>query len=206
MPGSGVEDARRLAWERRVEPTLLGLAVLFLVVYAVPILGPDLPESLRRACAYLGWIIWAIFAVDYAVRVLLAILDAERNQPNANITTFGDALWWAMTTITTVGYRDRFPVTGAGRFVAAGLMVAGIALLGVVTATVAAWFVQRVTEVQQAEAATRAQVDRSPQTFRRCAPSFARTPLIEATPRLEPPALGARGLSGRAVILTRCPA
>lgn len=64
-----------------------------------------------------------------------------------------------MTTITTVGYGDRFPVTGSGRLVAAGLMVAGIALLGVVTASVAAWFVERVTQVQRSEAATRAEVE-----------------------------------------------
>lgn len=89
----------------------------------------------------------------------LAILDAERGKPDANITSFSDAAWWAMTTITTVGYGDRFPVTGTGRLVAAAMMVAGIALLGVVTASVAAWFVERVAAVTQAETATRAEVE-----------------------------------------------
>ena len=74
----------------------------------------------------------------------LAVLDAERDAPEASITTFGDAVWWTLTTISTVGYGDRFPVTTEGRVVAASLMVAGIALLGVVTASIAAWFVETV--------------------------------------------------------------
>jgi voltage-gated potassium channel len=80
----------------------------------------------------------------------LAVLDAERGQPGANITNLGDAIWWAITTMTTVGYGDRFPVTGTGRLVAAGLMVGGIALLGVVTATLASWLVERVAEETEA--------------------------------------------------------
>lgn len=74
----------------------------------------------------------------------LAILDAERKNPQANITTFPDALWWAATTVTTVGYGDRYPTTVEGRWIATGLMLAGIALLGVVTATLAHWFVDQV--------------------------------------------------------------
>lgn len=74
----------------------------------------------------------------------LAVLDAERDAPEANITTFGDALWWASTTVTTVGYGDRFPVTGEGRLVAVVLMVLGIGLVGAVTAAVATWILGRV--------------------------------------------------------------
>ena len=74
----------------------------------------------------------------------LAVLDAERDAPDASITTFGDALWWTITTISTVGYGDRYPVTVQGRVVAGALMVAGIALLGVVTASIASWFVESV--------------------------------------------------------------
>jgi voltage-gated potassium channel len=84
----------------------------------------------------------------------LAVLDAERGKPGANIETFGDALWWAATTIMTVGYGDRFPTTTEGRLVAVGLMGTGIALLGVVTAALASWFVQQLSEVQSAERQT----------------------------------------------------
>ena len=82
----------------------------------------------------------------------LAVLDAERSSPNANITDFGDAMWWAITTMTTVGYGDHYPVTAVGRLVAFGLMIGGIALLGTVTATLASWLVETVAaEKEQAE-------------------------------------------------------
>lgn len=71
----------------------------------------------------------------------LAVLDVEQDTAGANITTLGDALWWAATTVTTVGYGDTYPVTNTGRVVAIALMLVGIALVGVVTASVAAWFI-----------------------------------------------------------------
>ncbi len=89
----------------------------------------------------------------------LAVLDAERLAPGANITSIGDALWWVATTITTVGYGDQFPVTYAGRLVGLGLMVTGIALLGVITAALASWFVEKVAEAaQSAEQRTESEV------------------------------------------------
>jgi voltage-gated potassium channel len=73
----------------------------------------------------------------------LAVLDAEQDSPHSNITHYGDALWWAAETVTTVGYGDFYPVTPEGRMVAVVLMVIGIGLVGTVTAAVAAWFVRR---------------------------------------------------------------
>ncbi|MFB1297319.1 potassium channel family protein [Mycobacterium sp. pW049] len=90
----------------------------------------------------------------------LAVLDAEREQPGSAITSFGKALWWAITTVTTVGYGDLAPVTTTGRVVAALLMIGGISLLGIVTATLASWIVQRVAEEDTAnQAATAAQIE-----------------------------------------------
>jgi voltage-gated potassium channel len=194
-------------------------AVLFLLAYAVPIIYPDSPSWVLDWCRWLSWITWAMFAVDIAVRLLLAdqrlrylahhwydvvvlalpllrplrllrlipllsvlnrrarvrlrgrlaiyvaggasllafcaalaVLDAERSNPDANITDFGDAIWWAITTMSTVGYGDRYPITGIGRLVAFGLMIGGIALLGTVTATLASWLVETVAaEKEQAE-------------------------------------------------------
>lgn len=74
----------------------------------------------------------------------LAILDAERLAPNATITDFGKALWWSFVTVTTVGYGDLSPVTWQGKCIAVGLMITGIALIGVVTATLASWIVDSV--------------------------------------------------------------
>ena len=188
-------------------------AVVFLGVYAWPILDPDLPTGLDRACSVVGWAVWVLFAVDYVARVAgaprrvswilrhplelvvlvlpmlrplrvlrlvvllrvlnrtaagnlrgrvaiyvsagtsliafvaaLAVLEAERGSAEPSITTFGDAMWWACTTMTTVGYGDLYPVTTAGRFVGVGLMIGGIALLGTVTATFASWLVEAVRE------------------------------------------------------------
>jgi voltage-gated potassium channel len=82
----------------------------------------------------------------------LAVLDVERPSPDANISDFGDAIWWAVTTMTTVGYGDHYPVTSIGRVVAFGLMLGGITLLGTVTATLASWLVETVAaEKEQAE-------------------------------------------------------
>ena len=93
----------------------------------------------------------------------LAMFDAERGAPDGNIKTFPDALWWAIATVTTVGYGDYSPTTAVGRVVAVGLMVAGIALLGIVTATLASWLVQRVAEQDDAnQAATQYQIAELP--------------------------------------------
>ena len=89
----------------------------------------------------------------------LATLDAERHEPGSSIRTFGQALWWALTTITTIGYGDTVPVSTEGRFIAALLMIGGVALIGVVTATLASWIVSLVEEENaEQEAATQAQV------------------------------------------------
>jgi voltage-gated potassium channel len=61
------------------------------------------------------------------------IMDLERENPELN--TFGEALWWAIVTSTTVGYGDRVPLTPAGQFVAVILMILGIGLFGTLAAT-----------------------------------------------------------------------
>ncbi len=204
------DEPRIAAYDARVDWWLTGLAVLFLVVYAVQVLAQPVGATDAALEAVLTGV-WVLFGLDYLVRIALArrrlrfvrthlvdlailllpmfrqlralrvitiisvlnrqlrddvrgrvvvyvtatvalvgfvaslaVLDAERDVEGASITTFGDAVWWTITTISTVGYGDRYPVTFEGRVVAGALMVAGIALLGVVTASIASWFVENL--------------------------------------------------------------
>ena len=142
-----------------------------LAVVALPLLRPlrllrlvVLVAALQKA---IGGAIRGRVVVYTAVAVVLlvyvaslAILETERFEPDSKIKTFGDALWWSVTTITTVGYGDLSPVTGTGRVIAVVLMIGGISLVGVVTATLASWIIQRVAEEDSAnQAATAAQID-----------------------------------------------
>ncbi|MGW0363324.1 potassium channel family protein [Streptomyces sp. NPDC002990] len=212
------EQSVQLRWERRTQKPLLVLAVAFAVAYAVPIVVPDAEPVVHRACTVTEWLVWAVFAADYLVRLALsparkafvrthwldlvavalplvqplrllrlvstlllvgrrarmapqirlttymagavvglmmfgslAVLSVERDAPGGNIRNLGDAVWWSFTTMTTVGYGDHSPTTGLGRVLAVGLMLSGIALLGVVTANIAAWFISRFERDDRAE-------------------------------------------------------
>jgi voltage-gated potassium channel len=212
-------------YERLTRVPLTVLGVLYLGVYAWPILDTDLSRPWRLLFNHAATAIWVVFGADFTIRfavavdrrtflkrnwldlvlialpmfrplralravtglriigrstapfarrqvvgatslavaaagaiAALAILEAERANPDANIRTYGDGLWWAITTITTVGYGDRYPTTIEGKFVAAGLMIAGIALLGVITASLASWFVERIRAVEDTEQLTHAAV------------------------------------------------
>ena len=87
-----------------------------------------------------------LFSILIAYIAAVQITITEREVANSNIKSFGDGLWWAVTTVTTVGYGDRFPTTSVGRVIAVGLMLVGISLMGVITASVAAWFVKMSQE------------------------------------------------------------
>jgi voltage-gated potassium channel len=76
----------------------------------------------------------------------LVVYGVEHDAADANITSLADAFWWAITTVTTVGYGDRFPVTAPGRGVAVVLMVLGISLFGVLSASIAAHFIEEREE------------------------------------------------------------
>jgi len=87
------------------------------------------------------------FFISYIAAIQITI--SERGVEGSNIKTFSDGLWWAVTTVTTVGYGDRFPTTTEGRLLAVLLMITGISLVGVITASVAAWFVKMSQEDAQ---------------------------------------------------------
>jgi voltage-gated potassium channel len=71
----------------------------------------------------------------------IAILQVEHD-PNSNIKTAEDAIWWAFVTITTVGYGDKYPVTTEGRIIAGFLMITGVGLFGTFTGFIASWFLE----------------------------------------------------------------
>lgn len=122
------------------------VAALIRLLGLVSMVGRLSRQSLEvRTGTYTG-----ILAIGVLFTGAVTVYDAERSQPDANIKSFSDALWWAMTTMTTVGYGDRFPVTTQGRFMAAVLMLAGIAILGIVTASIAAWFIGQFSAVSAA--------------------------------------------------------
>lgn len=88
-----------------------------------------------------------VFAYALAISSLvlyvgpLAMLEAERGARGSTINTFGEALWWTMTTITAVGYGDYAPVTNRGRVIAVLLMFSGVALVGVISAILSSWII-----------------------------------------------------------------
>ncbi len=117
--------------------------------------------SRRNVPAAVGIVALATTAVAGFVFVV------ERGSGNEGFTTFGDALWWSLVTLTTVGYGDLSPVTTGGRIGAVLLMLVGIAFLGTVAATLASMFVGNADEPPESDivqlrdevAALRASID-----------------------------------------------
>ena len=139
----------RWAWRHAFDAAVLLLPALrpLQLVLLVKVLNRSASQGLRgRVGLYVGF---GSGIVAYVAA--LAALQAERYAEGASITSFGDAMWWALTTMTTVWYGDTYPVTTSGRVVGALLMITGVALLGVVTATLASWLVERVTDADDAE-------------------------------------------------------
>lgn len=179
--------------------------LLQLAMVALPILRPlrvlqvviAFQALQRRTGAVVRGRVVAYAAATSGLLIYMAaisVLDAERD--SGDITNLGDALWWAFVTVTTVGYGDYFPITPIGRLVAVGLMLGGIALIGVVTATLASWIVERVSANDaSAKTATTAQVDRLHREIAELRALIER----QAAPAAEPPEAGSpRAGSARA--------
>ena len=82
-----------------------------------------------------------LLAMIVLVTSSLLVLQFESRSPDANITTGADALWWAIVTITTVGYGDYYPVTELGRIVAVFVMFAGVGIIGALASILASLLV-----------------------------------------------------------------
>ncbi len=90
-----------------------------------------------------------IFSVLTLIFASIAITSAEKRVEGANIVSLEDGFWWALTTMTTVGYGDRYPVTSEGRIIAAVLMGVGVGLFGTFTAAIAAYMVEDDAEKEE---------------------------------------------------------
>jgi len=90
----------------------------------------------------------ALIAVLTLIFGSIAILQVER-VPASNIKTAEDAIWWTFTTISTVGYGDKFPVTTEGRIIAGFLIITGVTLFGTFTGFIAAWFMGDKTKKEE---------------------------------------------------------
>lgn len=224
-------ERRREALQRFESITampLLVLALAFIPLLVLPLLF-ELPDSVDEAFFVLDWFIWAAFAVEYIVRLTLAIekwqfvrrnwadllivivpflrplrimrsaralrllrltrlvalLNVVSRQARrllvkhrlhlvilvtavlvlvgaalgfaieegqgGKMNSFGDSLWWSVSTVTTVGYGDVYPVTPAGRGLAVLLMLAGVAFFSVLAGNIAAFFLERMPEKQAVE-------------------------------------------------------
>lgn len=97
-----------------------------------------------------GGTVFALVTAVFAVLLgALGVLGAERTNADANITNYGDALWWAAVTVTTVGYGEYSPVTLKGRLIAVVLMLVGVGLVGTITGATAAWVLDRSKRQQR---------------------------------------------------------
>ena len=138
----------------------LRLARIFRIVRlsrVVLVLGGGL-RRVRALFAHHGlqFIVLVVGAIVFAGAGLEVVLERHTPGPTA-IHNYGDALWWAIVTVTTVGYGDKVPVTGAGRWVAVVLMLTGIGLVGTLTATIASFFVQEQHSAELTEMRTQLQ-------------------------------------------------
>jgi voltage-gated potassium channel len=105
-------------------------------------------DVLRHRGQYAAFItILAAFVVLVVASVL--VLQFESHSPDANITTGGDALWWGVVTITTVGYGDKFPVTPGGRLTAVFVMFAGVGIIGSLASILASVLVPGPTDDEE---------------------------------------------------------
>ena len=112
---------------------------MFRVVIALGFLSRVGKTLSARINIYVGLILPLLIYV-----CALGVYDAEHKAPGANITNFGDAIWWAFVTIGTIGYGDYYPVTVEGRVIAVLLMIAGLAFVSVITVSVATMFLNRL--------------------------------------------------------------
>ena len=103
----------------------------------------DITEGLFRNPTAGAFAVTLVVAVSTIFMSAFLVLEAESNVVGARIKNAGDALWWAVTTVTTVGYGDVYPITTAGRYVGVITMFVGISVAGSLTASMASLLIRK---------------------------------------------------------------
>lgn len=99
----------------------------------------DILVRQRAASALLITLLVVVVIIEVAASL---IVQVESSAANANIKTAGDAIWWTLVTMATVGYGDKYPVTAGGRILGVLVIVIGVALFGVLTSFLSQWFLR----------------------------------------------------------------
>ncbi len=129
--------AEELHWAR--------IARLWRIARLISAIGSlsDLASHMRRQPLELAFVTTLAVIINLSVIGSILVLYWESAAPNGNITTAETTLWWAIQTVSTVGYGDYYPVTAGGRVVAALLMLSGVGLFGTLTAWAATPLLRR---------------------------------------------------------------
>jgi len=138
---------QRLAWVLHHPLQLLAVAIppfralrVIDLVRQLPGLAPHSGTAVRVHIVASALAYALVFVYFIAISTLLV----ERGAPGATITSFWDSLWWAVVTLTTVGYGDMVPVTVLGRCYAVLLMLGGIVIIGVASGTAVSIIGERI--------------------------------------------------------------
>lgn len=147
-----VPTVRFLRWGRlvrvfRVFRVLRGVRSFQLILQAV------FQDKLR------GGVVSVVFSALLLVAFSSAAVLVFERRPGGNIKTAGDAVWWSLSTITTVGYGDRYPVTAEGRIIGIILMVAGVSMFGCLSGMAATFFLGERRDKPSELAAVLARLD-----------------------------------------------
>ena len=160
-----VLSVQKLAFIRRNPIDLLSVFVpmirpfrLLTALRRIPALGGGSASHLRRRVLVMA----GASVVLFLYVISLTELRVERHAHGATIVSFGDAVWWACVTMSTVGYGDFYPVTILGRILAVVLMIGGIAIVGIASATIVSYLTDRTRLLRAAQESESDRADGEP--------------------------------------------
>jgi voltage-gated potassium channel len=133
---SSVPAVAPLRWGRAAR--LVRILRILRVVRSARVLSTLILEKRSQSAVLAA----TLFTIVLVVSASVAALHVEGGAPGANIQSAEDAAWWALCTITTIGYGDRYPVTSEGRLIGVVLMVAGVGIFGAFAGFIASWFLK----------------------------------------------------------------